>query len=266
MRALQGTAGNRAVCQLLTTEPATVQRQGRPPSQAANIARLNTLRANADRRVTLATDYQKNCLQVGDTTRDKLSAISTTYTEAYNTFRGVLNRAQKEAQNQQRWTDIIVGVLCGTAAGLAAAFVLPSTAAGWFPLTLAEAGTAAASSAGQGIASAAIGAAASKALTVPGQVISSAGLEPAIHQAAMWQKVAGIYRSGLEVAPLAQASHQATMAVSDLIADVRVLEAGGATRLSEATLAATLTQLEQQDAQLTAATTELTARSPNWKP
>ncbi|HET9647139.1 MAG TPA: hypothetical protein VFP34_02790 [Microlunatus sp.] len=256
--ALQRAAGNRAVAQLIDAGSTSVQRQPRRPSQAANIARLTTLRTNADRRVTLATDYQKMCLQVGDTTRDKLSAISAIYTQAYNTFRGVLNAAQQEAQNQQRWTDIIVGVICGTAAGLAAAFVLPSTAAGWFSLTLAEAGTAAASSAGQGLASAALSAAASSALTVPGQVISSAGLEPSIQQIAMWQKVAGIYRSGLEVAQLTQASHQTTMALSDLIADVRVFEAGGTTKLTDASIASTLTQLEQQDSQLTVATTELT--------
>ncbi len=256
---LQASAGNRAVATLVAGAP-QLQRVGRPASQAAALARLTTLRTNADHRVTLATDYAAASLGLGDTTRDKLAAISTVYTAAFGVFRGVLNRAQQEAQNQQRWTDIAVGLVCGTAAGLAAAFVLPSTAAGWFSLTLAEAGTAAASSAGQGVAAAAVGAGAAKLTQVAGQTISSAGLEPSIQQVAMWQKVAAIYRSGLEVAPLAQASHQAAMALGDLIADVRVWEAGGTSTLTEADLATRLTQLEQQDTQLTAATTQLTSK------
>ncbi|WP_375425729.1 hypothetical protein [uncultured Friedmanniella sp.] len=256
---LQAGAGNRAVASVLAGKP-TVQRAPKPPSQAAALARLATLRTNADQRVTLATQYATATLGLGDTTREKLAAISTVYTAAFGTFRGVLNAAQQEAQNQQRWTDIVVGVICGTAAGLAAAFVLPSTAAGWFALTLAEAGTAAASSAVQGVASAGVASVASGLTQVAGQSISSAGLEPSIQQVAMWQKVAAIYRSGLEVAPLSQASHQAAMALADLVADVRVWEAGGTSTLTPETLATRLAQLEQQDAQLTAATTQLTTK------
>jgi hypothetical protein len=245
----------------------TIQRQGqkRPASQTANIARLNTLRSKAETRFNLATDYAQESLAVGDLTREKLSAISAVYVEAYNIFRGVLDTAQQDARNQQRWTDIIVGVACGTAAGLAAAFVLPSTAAGWFSLTLAEAGTAAASSAGQGVLSATIAAAASSATTVAGQSISSAGLDPMIQEVEMWKKVSAIYRSGLQLTPLSKASHALSMSLGDLIADVRVFEAGGTTKLTEASIATTLTKLEQQEGGLTTATTDLTAKVADLK-
>lgn len=252
-------AGNQAIARALG--PAPVYRQSHPPaSQAANLAKLSTLRANAENRFNLANSYAQESLAVGDLTREKLSAIGGTYKQAYETFRGVLNRAQQEAQNQQRWTDIIIGVVCGTAAGLAAAFVLPSTAAGWFSLTMAEAGTAAASSAGQGVLSATLSAAASSLTQVAGQNLSSAGLEPTVQELGMWRKVAEIYRSGLEMSAPSRASHALTLALADLIADVRVLEAGGHTNLTEASLATTLTQLEQQDAALTAAGTELQTR------
>jgi len=246
--------------QAANSTAATLQRQKKGASQAANIAKITALRTKVESRFDLVNTYAQDSLAVGDLTRDKLSAISTVYTEAYNTFRGVLNRAQQEAQNQQRWTDVVVGVICGTAAGLAAAFVLPSTAAGWFSLTLAEAGTAAASSAGQGIASGAIAAAASSLTTVAGQNINSSGLDPMIQQVAMWQRVAGIYRSGLELTPLSRATHALSLALADLLAEVRVLEAGGKTKLTEATIASTLATLEQQESGLTPVTTELTAK------
>ncbi|HEY6057072.1 MAG TPA: hypothetical protein VIV06_03525, partial [Candidatus Limnocylindrales bacterium] len=161
--------------------------------------------------------------------------------------------------------DIIVGVICGTAAGLAAAFVLPSTAAGWFSLTIAEAGTAAASSAGQGILSGAIAAAASSATTVAGQNISSTGLEPMIQEVAMWKRVSEIYRAGLEMTPLSKASHALSLALADLIADVRVFEAGGETKLTEASITSTISKLETQEAELTKATTELTTKVSELK-
>jgi hypothetical protein len=102
--------------------------------------------------LTLLNDIAAKALAVRDIAREKPSAISQIYqvfTAACKTFRGVLNDAALEAQNQQRWTDLVVGVICGTAAGLLAAFVMPSTAAGWFSLTSAKVGTAASLSTGQ---------------------------------------------------------------------------------------------------------------------
>ena len=174
--ALQMSAGNMAVAHAMSKVPAKHPAQARHDAgetgtsatvtplpvlqmapkgrdQAANIAKLTQLRANADKQFQLATDYSANTLAVGDAAHTKLQILSNTYSQAYDTFREVLNKAQQAAQNQQMWTDVVLGVICGTAAGLAAAFVLPSTAAGWFSLTLAEAGTAALSSAGQGLLS-----------------------------------------------------------------------------------------------------------------
>lgn len=261
--ALQRASGNQAVQRLLSTPPApvTVQRdRRRRPSQAENIAKITALRASAEARFTLASDYASEALAVGDLTRDKLSAISRVYTGAYTVFRNVLNSAQQEAQDQQQWTDIVVGVLCGTAAGLAAAFVLPSTAAGWFSLTLAEAGTAAASSAGQGVVSGGIALAASRATSVEGKTISSEGLEPQFRELAMWRAVAGIYRSGLEIGPVSQATHVLSVQLSDFLADVRVFDAGGTSGLTEARIGQSVAAMQQADAQQAGARDEFTRK------
>jgi hypothetical protein len=177
----------------------------------------------------------------------------------------VLNSAQQEAQNQQQWTDIVVGVLCGTAAGLAAAFILPSTLAGWFSLTLAEAGTAAASSAGQGVLSGAIALLASRATSVEGKAISSEGLEPQFRELAMWRAVANIYRSGLEIGPVSRATHALSVNLSDFLAEVRVFDAGGESKLTEAKINQSIAAMQQADGQQTGAQDEFTRKLADLK-
>ena len=237
-----------------------VQRAPAKSDQTANIATLTTLRANADRRFQLATDYAKGTMAVGDTVKTKLTVLSNTYTTGYNVFRDTLNKAQQQAQNQQTWTDIAVGVVCGAAAGLLAAFVLPSTAAGWFSLTMAEAGTAALSSAGQGVLSGGVAALASNMTSVEGKNISSEGLQPAFQELAMWKKVAEIYRSGLEVTPMVQALHQVSGSLADRIGDLRVYQAGGKTDLTEDKIKTLMSGLTAPDAQLNEMQTQLYAK------
>jgi hypothetical protein len=272
--ALQRASGNQAVQRLLSspTPPVpngssvTVQRdKRRRASQAENIAKVTALRTSAEARFTLASDYAGEALAVGDLTRDKLSAISRVYTGAYTVFRNVLNSAQQEAQNQQQWTDIVVGVLCGTAAGLAAAFILPSTLAGWFSLTLAEAGTAAASSAGQGVLSGAIALLASRATSVEGKAISSEGLEPQFRELAMWRAAANIYRSGLEIGPVSRATHALSVNLSDFLAEVRVFDAGGESKLTEAKINQSIAAMQQADGQQTGAQDEFTRKLADLK-
>lgn len=280
MAALQRSAGNRAVGHLVGTHapsppavvelsrpvrgavaPAVVQRKpGGRADQTANIAKLTELRANSDARFTLATDYSADTLAVGDAVHDKLSILSGIYSQAYETFRGVLNTAQQDAQNQQMWTDIIVGVICGAAASLLAAWVLPSTAAGWFALTAAEVGTATASGFGQAVLGAAAATALSSVTNVEGKAISSDGLDPAFMELAMWKKVAEIYRSGLEVTPLVKASHTLSGNLADRIADLRVYAAGGKSDLTDAKIAAAVATLTQQDAAQATARDELSQR------
>src|SRR6266542_1316910 len=146
--------------------------------QTDNIAKVTTFKNNADDRFKLTNDFSAKSLEVGDLTRDKLSALSANYKQGFDTFRGVLNAAEKEAQNQQDWTNIVVGVACGVAAGLLAAWVLPSSAAAAFTLTLEEAAIAGASSAGQGVIGTGASALLTKPLDVAGKKLDSSGVDP----------------------------------------------------------------------------------------
>jgi len=238
-----------------------VQRTPGRPDQSANITKLTELRAKADTRFTFATDYWTGAKETGDAVKGKLSVLSNTYAQAYQTFRGVLDTAQQQAQNQQTWTDVIIGVAAGVTAGLLAAFVLPSTAAGWFSLTPAEAGTAAASSAGQGLISGGISLGLSKVTGVEGKVINTEGLIPAFQELAMWKKVAEIYRSGLEVTPLIQGQHQVSSLLADRIGDLRVYQSGGQSPLTPATIKSLMDGLTAPDTKLNEMQEQLAAKN-----
>lgn len=276
---LQHSVGNRSIAQRMailpenaiqgqrsartrTADVGLIQRAPKRPlsNQTANLARLATLRSNADTRYKLTNDFAVKSQEVGDLTRDKLGQISTTYREAYNNFRAVLNRAQQEAQNQQDWTNIIVGVVMGVAAGLLAAWALPASASAAFTLTLEEAAIAGVSSGVQGAAGAAASAGITSKLDVAGKNLDSSGLDPSIMDLAIWKKAADIYRSGLEYSRLSGQLHSLTVSLSDFIGDVRVFAAGGETTLTEQTINEKITAMEGKDAAQASLNTELTTK------
>jgi len=119
----------------------------------------------------------------------------------------------------------------------------------------------AASSAGQGAAGALVSTGVTNVLpTVAGRQIDSSGVDPMIQELAMWQKAAEIYRSGLEFADLGRRMHDLTVALSDLVADVRVYDSGGDSRLTDADIANKVTALEARDAEMASMNEQLTAK------
>lgn len=257
--ALQRSAGNKAVAGML--DQAALQRAPARTSQAANIAKLNTLRANADARFGLTSDIAVKARDTGDLTRAKLSAVGDVYRQGFTQFRNVLNAAEKEAQNQQDWVNISVGLACGIGAGLVAAWALPATASVAWAISAQEAIVVAASSAGQGVAGAVVSTGVAGVLpTVAGRQIDSSGVDPMIQELAMWQKAAEIYRSGLEFADLGRRMHGLTVALSDLLADVRVYDSGGESRLTDEDIAGKITALEARDAEMAPMNDQLTAK------
>jgi hypothetical protein len=276
---LQRMIGNQAVQRLISdaeaeTQPKTLSGRMLSPAkdtvqrvpnrtradQTANIAQLNTFKSNANTRFQLTNDFGTKSLEVGDLTRNKLSQISAIYQQAYTNFRTVLNRAQQEAQNQQDWTNIIVGVAMGVAAGLIAAWALPASASAAFVLTLEEAAIAAASSAGQAVGGAAATAGATSVLDVQGRTIDSSGLDPSIMELAIWRKTADIYRAGLEYNRVSGQLHTLTVNLSDLIGNVRVYQAGGESALNDQSINEAVTAMTSRDTALAALNTELTTK------
>lgn len=128
-----------------------VQRdEERPTFEFFNLSDVIAAKGNMQRRLDDMSEYAMIAMRVGDTIRNKLLAYSATYRLAYADYAQAIRSARQEAQNQNMWLGICVGI----GMNVAAAFILPSTAAGWFALTASEAATALASGAGQAVAGA----------------------------------------------------------------------------------------------------------------
>ncbi len=164
----------------------------------------------------------------------KLRIFSINYDMAYSNYSRVIGQGRAEAQNQTLWRGIFLGIGTGVLAGLAAAYIAPSTAAGWFALTLADAGTAAGSSFLQGAASSAIAFAVSDAITTRGSDLQPGGLSPDMLRSNIWQHVASMYRGALQTNQVLANLHKNTVILERLIAEIRVQIAGGASSYSPA--------------------------------
>jgi hypothetical protein len=151
---------------------------------------------------------------------------------AYSNYSRVIGAGRAEAQNQTLWRGIFLGIGTGVLAGLAAAYIAPSTAAGWFALTLADAGTAAGSSFLQALASSAGAYALSDAITVRGSDLQPGGLSPDMLRSNIWQHVASMYRGALETNKVLANLHKNTVMLERLIAEMRVQIAAGASEHS----------------------------------
>ncbi|MEH2086938.1 hypothetical protein [Nostoc sp.] len=164
----------------------------------------------------------------------KLRIFSINYDMAYSNYSRVIGQGRAEAQNQTLWRGIFLGIGTGVLAGLAAAYIAPSTAAGWFALTLADAGTAAGSSFLQGAASSAIALAVSDAITTRGSDLQPGGLSPDMLRSNIWQHVASMYRGALQTNKVLANLHKNTVILERLIAEIRVQIAGGSSPYSPA--------------------------------
>ncbi|MDZ7968960.1 MAG: hypothetical protein RM368_29085 [Nostoc sp. DedSLP03] len=164
----------------------------------------------------------------------KLKIFSINYDMAYSNYSRVIGQGRAEAQNQTLWRGIFLGIGTGVLAGLAAAYIAPSTAAGWFALTLADAGTAAGSSFLQGAASSAVALAVSDAITTRGSDLQPSGLSPDMLRSNIWQHVASMYRGALQTNKVLANLHKNSVILERLIAEIRVQIAGGASSYSPA--------------------------------
>ncbi len=211
--------------------------------------KLPLTQANArliDAHYDLASTYVDLSVANTDLISTKLRIFSLNYDMAYSNYSRVIGQGRAEAQNQTLWRGIFLGIGTGVLAGLAAAYIAPSTAAGWCALTLADGLTAAGSSFLQGAASSAIALAVSDAITTRGSDLQPAGLSPDMLRSNIWQHVASMYRGALQTNRLLANFHRNTVILERLIAEMRVQIAGGTSEYSTADiLTATNTMIAQ---------------------
>ncbi|MGV0107236.1 Bacterial toxin 28 domain-containing protein [Nostoc sp. DSM 114160] len=214
-----------------------LQRAPKNPVVTELSSKLPLTEANArliDACHNLGSIYVDLSVANTDLISTKLKIFSINYDMAYSNYSRVIGQGRAEAQNQTLWRGIFLGIGTGVLAGLAAAYIAPSTAAGWFALTLADAGTAAGSSFLQGAASSAVALAVSDAITTRGSDLQPGGLSPDMLRSNIWQHVASMYRGALQTNKVLANLHKNTVILERLIAEIRVQIAGGASSYSPA--------------------------------
>lgn len=227
---------------------------------AALTASLPVMKANArllNSAYVLASSYINLAIADTDLISTKLQIFSINYDIAYSNYSTVITQARAEAQNQTLWRGILLGIGTGVLAGIAAAYIAPSTAAGWFALTLADVGTAAGSSCLQAIASSAIALAVSDAMTVRGSNLQPGGLSPDLLDSHIWKHVALMYRGTSELNSVLDNFHRNSILFEHLIAEMRVAIAGGDSPYSAEDILASVPILCGQMANMTTVTTAL---------
>jgi ElaB/YqjD/DUF883 family membrane-anchored ribosome-binding protein len=194
--ALQGAAGNRAVATLARSglllrdpPPGAPAAAGTAPGQSVGVAlleanrdKLETLRAEALVRMGRLTKLESSSREAIGQVQTKLMETSHEYDKAYESYARVIKAAKLEAENQQFWTDIAVGIAIGVLVGVTIEAV---------PVLLAV--EAAAGAAGAGLKAA--GKAAAKAAP---KEAAGEGAEALLGQAA---KAVGIAVAGTDLEP-----------------------------------------------------------------
>lgn len=193
--------------------------------------RLPLAQANA-RLLASCANLAELYLNLSVTTTDllsvKLQLFSLDYDQAYRRYATVIGQGRAEAQNQTLWRGIFLGIGTGVLAGVAAAYIAPSTAAGWLTLTLADAATAAGSSFLQSAASSVVAVALADAITTRGSDLQPSGLSPDVLRTDLWRHVASMYRGAVRTSGVTANLHRNALIMERLIAEMRVHVAGGA--------------------------------------
>lgn len=229
--------GNNQLTHVVQQKSGVLQRAPKNPVVTELSTKLPLTEANArliDACHNLGSIYVDLSVVNTDLISTKLRIFSINYDMAYSNYSRVIGQGRAEAQNQTLWRGIFLGIGTGVLAGLAAAYIAPSTAGAWFALTLADAGTAAGSSFLQAAASSTIALALSDAITTRGSDLQPGGLSPDMLRSNIWQHVASMYRGALQTNGVLANLHKNTVILERLIAEIRVQIAGGSSSYSPA--------------------------------
>ena len=229
--------GNNELTHVVQQKSGVLQKAPKNPVVTELSTKLPLTEANArliDACHNLGSIYVDLSVANTDLISTKLRIFSINYDMAYSNYSRVIGQGRAEAQNQTLWRGIFLGIGTGVLAGLAAAYIAPSTAGAWFALTLADAGTAAGSSFLQAAASSTIALALSDAITTRGSDLQPGGLSPDMLRSNIWQHVASMYRGALQTNKVLANLHKNSVILERLIAEIRVQIAGGASSYSPA--------------------------------
>jgi len=236
---LQRTRGNAAVQRFLHPDPplqreadvhdarpaVPIQRNGiaaggKPKSVAvglleANRDNLETVRAEGLVRMGKLSLLERDTNDAIGAVKGQLLAVSKTYDAAYKRYADVIAKAKQEAQSQQEWTDIFVGIAIGVLVGVciegvAAAVAVDAVATVAAKGLKALAKTAAKEAGGEVVeAGGGVLAKVSGAFEVAGKDLEPGGLKPEILKMTIWKELTKLHEQAPRIG--GQALNQALL-------------------------------------------------------
>lgn len=209
-----------------TSAGKTVQRnnerdtqQEQPTFEFFNLSGVLESKGNMNRRAHELASLVQIGISVGDLARNRLLAYSNKYRLAYQDYAAAIRGARVAAQDQNLYLSVVIGTACS----VAAAFILPSTAAGWFALTASELATGLASGVGQ----ATVGAGLASILQIAGGDLEPGGLSPEAQELPVWRTAANIYRTAASQIETIRNLDQVVARAEFLVGEIRTQVAGG---------------------------------------
>jgi hypothetical protein len=221
--------------------------------QILAVPALEHLRVVATQSTFLVGAYGQRGIRVIDDLRGALERTNRTYNNAYTEYSKHVRAARLEAQNQQDWKNILLGIGVGGGVGLLAGAVLPEgLALGW--KVLAEvAGEAAEAVLAGGIQQTGITA-------VLGTDLEPGGLDPDVLESKIWQRLSALHRSIVNVQNYATFLPLILGNTEYCLGQFRLLAAGASTDMSRAGLVDMATSINRVGLMLDPLNNELIAK------
>jgi len=211
---------------------------------ALSVRALESIRATATQTTFLAGAYAERGLRAVDALKTSLTLTSGTYSKAYGEYAAIVRAGRAEAVDQQDLMNIFLGIGIGTGVGLLSTLILPEGLAfGWTVLAEVLGETA---EAGLGKGAQKLG------LTdVAGTDLEPGGLDPAVLDSRIWQRLSGLYRSVAGVQRHTQYLPLILGTAEHLLGQFRLVDAGAEADMTRPALVEEAISLNRTAAHLT---------------
>jgi hypothetical protein len=211
---------------------------------ALSVRALESIRVTATQSSFLAGAYAEKGLRTVDALKSSLTMTSGTYGKAYAEYATIVRAGRAEAVDQQDLMNIFLGIGIGTGVGLLSTLILPEgLAVGW--TVLAEVlGEAAEAGLGKGAQKLGI-------TDVAGTDLEPGGLDPAVLDSQIWQRLSGLYRSVVGVQRHTQYLPLILGAAEHLLGQFRLVDAGAEADMTRPALVDEAISLNRTAAHLT---------------
>jgi hypothetical protein len=230
---------------VLSRDPAAPEAPGKSVGVAlleANRDKLEDIRAQALVRMGRLTKLESSSREAIGAVKTTLMATSHEYDKAYENYARIIKKAKQEAENQQFWTDIAVGIAIGVLVGMCfeavPVLLAVEAAAGAAGAGLKAAGKAAAKAAPKEaageVAEAGLGQLAKKVgIAVAGTDLEPGDMRPEILKMGIWKSLTKLHEAAPKIGGQSLTQGLLMSNAEYAIGEIKAHSGGGQGDLSE---------------------------------